>query len=48
MGGSSAGTIDTLDALDLPPLPTGEKKQENEDDQRRPNPIPAKTRIWTA
>lgn len=39
VSGSSAGTIDTLDAL-VPPLPTGEKKQENEDDQKKTEPDP--------
>lgn len=37
--GSSDQTIDTLDAL-VPPLPTGEKKQENEDDQKKTEPDP--------
>ena len=36
---SSDQTIDTLDAL-VPPLPTGEKKQENEDDQKKTEPDP--------
>ena len=39
VSGSSAGTIDTLDAL-VPPLPTGEKKQENEDGQKKTEPDP--------